>query len=203
MIIGRFGWRLRKPAIVDQPFCTGIFISTSTRSARDFASLKLRVNTIAPGWKWGPRLEDGMKDAARGAYRDELAAGLRFLRNDRLLLALAVSVAIGNMLGNPFFGVILPVFAKETYGSAAKLGIIVAATGAGQILKSRTAACFRSFSSSSEFLSAGTSTRIRSVATLVMTGSETPRELTRLSITCSTWFWMSGVICLTSAVVWS
>jgi len=81
-----------------------------------------------------PRVASGMKDAARGRYRDELIAGLRFLRGDHLLLALAVSLAIGNMLSGPLFGVILPVFAKQVYGSAAKLGIIVAATGAGQII---------------------------------------------------------------------
>jgi MFS family permease len=81
-----------------------------------------------------PRVASGLKDAAHGKYRDELIAGLRFLRGDRLLFALAVSVAIGNMFGSPFFGVILPVFAKQAYGSAAKLGIIVAATGVGQVI---------------------------------------------------------------------
>lgn len=81
-----------------------------------------------------PRVASGTKDAARGKYRDEFLMGLRFLRGDRLLLALAVGLAISNMLGSPFFGVILPVFAKEAYGSAAKLGIIVAATGAGQVI---------------------------------------------------------------------
>ncbi len=81
-----------------------------------------------------PRVASGMKDAARGKYRDELVAGLRFLRGDRLLFVLAVGVAIGNMFGSPLFGVVLPVFAKQVYGSAAKLGIIVAATGAGQVI---------------------------------------------------------------------
>ena len=81
-----------------------------------------------------PRVASGMKDAARGKYRDEMIAGLRFLRGDRLLFALAVTVAIGNMFGSPLFGVILPVFAKQAYGSAAKLGIIVAAIGAGQVI---------------------------------------------------------------------
>ena len=81
-----------------------------------------------------PRVASGTKDAARGKYRDEFLMGLRFLRGDRLLLALAIGLAISNMLGSPFFGVILPVFAKQAYGSAAKLGIIVAATGAGQVI---------------------------------------------------------------------
>ncbi|MDQ6907829.1 MAG: MFS transporter, partial [Chloroflexota bacterium] len=81
-----------------------------------------------------PRVASGMKDAARGKYRDELIAGLRFLRGDRLLFALAIGLAIGNMLGSPLFGVVLPVFARQTYGSAALLGILVAATGGGQVI---------------------------------------------------------------------
>jgi len=81
-----------------------------------------------------PRIASGMKDAARGKYRDELIAGLRFLRGDRLLLALAIGVAVGNMFGSPLFGVVLPVVARQTYGNAATLGIIVAATGGGQVI---------------------------------------------------------------------
>ncbi|MCA1723935.1 MAG: MFS transporter [Thermomicrobia bacterium] len=81
-----------------------------------------------------PRIASGMKDAARGKYRDELIAGLHFLRGDHVLLALAICLAIGNMLSSPLFGVILPVFARQAYGSAARLGILVAATGAGQMI---------------------------------------------------------------------
>jgi MFS family permease len=81
-----------------------------------------------------PVVASGVQGAARGTYRAELRAGLRFIRNDRLLFTLAVSVAISNMLNTPLFGVVLPVFAKETYGTASVLGIVVAAVGAGQII---------------------------------------------------------------------
>ncbi len=74
--------------------------------------------------------------AARGRYLDELAAGLRFLRRDRLLLTLAVSLGIANFLDNPLFAVVLPVFAKEAFGSATALGLMLAASGAGQLLGS-------------------------------------------------------------------
>ncbi|MHB8646548.1 MAG: MFS transporter [Thermomicrobiales bacterium] len=96
--------------------------------AASFAASAIIVGTLIP------RIASGMKDAARGKYRDEVVAGLRFLRGDRLLFVLAIGLAVGNMIGSPLFGVILPVFAKQAYGSAAKLGIIVAATGAGQII---------------------------------------------------------------------
>jgi MFS family permease len=81
-----------------------------------------------------PRVASGVAGAARGAYRDELRAGLRFIRDDRLLLTLALGLAATNMLGNPLFGVALPVFARDVYGKASVLGVIVAAGGAGQIV---------------------------------------------------------------------
>jgi MFS family permease len=81
-----------------------------------------------------PRVASGVEGAARGAYRDELRAGLRFILNDRLLLTLALGLAVTNMLGNPLFGVVLPVFARDVYGKASVLGIIIAAGGAGQIV---------------------------------------------------------------------
>jgi len=96
--------------------------------AASFAASAVIVSVLIP------RVASGMKNAARGKYRDELIAGLHFLRGDHLLLALAIGLAVGNMLSSPLFGVILPVFARQAYGNAAKLGIIVAADGAGLVI---------------------------------------------------------------------
>jgi MFS family permease len=75
----------------------------------------------------------GAPRATSGTYRDELVAGLRFLRNDRVLLTLAINVALANFISSPF-GVVLPVFAKRTYDSATALGVIVAAMGGGSVV---------------------------------------------------------------------
>jgi MFS family permease len=78
--------------------------------------------------------------AARVAHRmherkrDELLAGLRFIRRDRLLLWMAIILAISNFLTGPMFAVILPVFVKETSDRAADLGIILAAGGIGALI---------------------------------------------------------------------
>jgi MFS family permease len=72
--------------------------------------------------------------AAAGRYLKELMAGLRFLHSDRLLLSLAISLAITNFLGNTLFAVILPVYAKTTFGHATELGLMMAASGAGMLL---------------------------------------------------------------------
>ncbi len=72
--------------------------------------------------------------AATGRYLKELVAGLRFLHSDRLLLSLAITLAITNFLGNTFFAVILPVYAKTTFGRATELGLMMAASGAGMLV---------------------------------------------------------------------
>lgn len=67
-------------------------------------------------------------------YGDALRAGLRFLWNDHLLRAMALSLTLSNFLGGALYSVLLPVFVKETYGQAAVLGIIFSAGGLGQLL---------------------------------------------------------------------
>lgn len=75
------------------------------------------------------------RPTARGRYRDELVAGLRFLRREHLLLAFAVSVAIGNLLVNaPLFTVVLPVYARQTFGRATVLGALIGAFAVGSLL---------------------------------------------------------------------
>ena len=75
------------------------------------------------------------KPASRaGSYLDGLRAGLRFLRRDRVLFALAVSLFVTNFLGSPLFAVVLPVYAQETLGSPQALGLILGAFGAGALL---------------------------------------------------------------------
>lgn len=71
---------------------------------------------------------------APGRYLDELVAGLRFLARDRLLLTLAVGLAITNFLGSPTFAVLLPVYVRETFGQAAPLALLIAAFGGGSLL---------------------------------------------------------------------
>jgi MFS family permease len=74
------------------------------------------------------------RGAATGRYVSEMLAGFRFLRRDSVLLALAVSLGLTNMLGAPFYSVMLPVFAERTYGDATYLGVLVGASGAGAFL---------------------------------------------------------------------
>lgn len=69
---------------------------------------------------------------SKGYLRD-LVAGLQFLRQHRLLLSLALTVTVGNLLSAPVFAVLLPVYADAAFGRATPLGLMFAAMGAGSL----------------------------------------------------------------------
>lgn len=77
-----------------------------------------------------------VQSQASSRYWDEVMEGLRFLREDRLIRSLIVPFAIINFLTAPLFAVILPVLAKERYGSAQDLGLMFAGFGAGALVVS-------------------------------------------------------------------
>lgn len=71
---------------------------------------------------------------SRGRYFDELRDGLRFIYNDKLMLAIVVMVMATNFLDAVYGGVVQPVFVKQVYGEALNLGLLIAANGGGAVL---------------------------------------------------------------------
>lgn len=69
-----------------------------------------------------------------GKYFDELREGLRFIYNDKLMLAIVVMIMITNFMDAVFGGVVQPVFVKQVYGQALDLGLLIAANGAGAVI---------------------------------------------------------------------
>lgn len=67
-------------------------------------------------------------------YLYEVREGVRFLLGNRLLFALVATGSLGTLLAEPIYGLILPVYANEVLGSAAELGFIFGALGAGSIV---------------------------------------------------------------------
>jgi MFS family permease len=67
-------------------------------------------------------------------YLRDIERGLRYLTANRLLIWLVITGSIGSLVAEPLYTVILPVYANEVLGSAAKLGFIYSALGAGSIL---------------------------------------------------------------------
>jgi MFS family permease len=78
-----------------------------------------------------PRPRDG--GAASPGFVAELREGVRFLRRDRPVFAIAVTATLGNFLGAALFAVILPVYARDRFGSAVALGLILAGWGGGAV----------------------------------------------------------------------
>ncbi|HEX5167182.1 MAG TPA: MFS transporter [Thermomicrobiales bacterium] len=76
------------------------------------------------------------------AYLAEIIDGFRFMRRDGLILWLTVGFSLGSLLAEPVYSVIMPVYAKEVYGSALDLGLMYSALGAGSILGATLFAVF-------------------------------------------------------------
>ena len=69
-----------------------------------------------------------------GKYFDELQEGLRFVFNDKLMLAIVIMIMATNFLDAVFSGVVQPVFVKQVYGQALDLGLLIAANGGGAVI---------------------------------------------------------------------
>jgi MFS family permease len=75
-----------------------------------------------------PQQEPGAEAETPGRYFAELAEGMRFIWNQRVLRAIVLTVLITNLLDAPF-PVVMPVFAREQFGSAADLGLMYGVFG--------------------------------------------------------------------------
>lgn len=76
---------------------------------------------------------EGAPSSAREYLRD-IQDGFHYLASNRLLIWLVVTGSIGSLIAEPLYTVILPVYANEVLGSAAKLGFMYSALAAGSIL---------------------------------------------------------------------
>jgi MFS family permease len=74
--------------------------------------------------------------AERSGYVDELLEGIRFIRRDRLIRAVVLTVLLTNFLDAPLSSVLMPVFAREAFGSAVHLGLIFGTFGGSALLGS-------------------------------------------------------------------
>jgi len=75
-----------------------------------------------------PRRAAPVAPKASSHFLAELAEGLRFVWNERLLRALTLTVLLTNLIEAPF-PIVMAVFAKEEYGSAADLGLMYGVLG--------------------------------------------------------------------------
>ncbi len=94
----------------------------------DAASFAISAGMVAMAV---PSLRHERDDGA--ARPGDLLGGLRYLLADRLVLAICLTSTVVNFLTAPLFSVILPVYARISFGTAAALGLLVGAFGGGTI----------------------------------------------------------------------
>jgi MFS family permease len=87
----------------------------------------------------GARVGVGVADAAgtgeeREPYGAALLAGFRYVRRDRLLVAVGVAVLASNLLDQAHFGVFVPVWVHDVAHSPSALGLVFAAFGLGAVV---------------------------------------------------------------------
>ena len=70
---------------------------------------------------------------AEPSYLAKLREGILRLKDDRLLLAIAVMVMVTNFLDQAYFSVLLPVWVRDELGSPLAFGVISTAFGAGAV----------------------------------------------------------------------
>ena len=69
----------------------------------------------------------------RGSYFEDLREGFSYLRQNQLILIVAVVGTVVNFLMVPFASIVLPVYAKQVFGSAVQLGLILGAVSVGEL----------------------------------------------------------------------
>jgi MFS family permease len=75
------------------------------------------------------------EDIAIGTtYLQDLREGMHALLGNRLLVSMISAMLLGSLVAEPLYGLILPTYANQELGSAAQLGFIFGALGAGSIV---------------------------------------------------------------------
>jgi MFS family permease len=102
-------------------------------NAATFAFSALLVAVAVPAVQLGRAAVENAGDGEARGYFGELSEGIRFVWRDKLLLTMVLVVTVANLLDAPKWAVIVPVYVKEVFGSAAVLGVLLGSFGAGAL----------------------------------------------------------------------
>lgn len=119
-----------RAAIVIGPLLAGVLVSLVGSAAvllLDALSFGLSALLIAVGVARQPAQWESK------SYGRELREGLRFLRQDRQILTLIALFGSFNLLINPIFMVVLPVYTSTVLAFPSALGLLIASFGAGTL----------------------------------------------------------------------
>jgi len=128
-------------AIIIGPAIAGVLIATIGAvnvllfDAATFAISAFLIGACTPNVAAAPDPERAADaSSAPGPRIHEILAGLRFIRADRVLFALAITLLFTNFFNGPFFSVIVPVVVNDRYGGASHYGWLLTAFGIGSLM---------------------------------------------------------------------
>lgn len=93
-----------------------------------FSALLVGFAVTAPGPP--PRT---VQPTTKRNYRADLSEGVRFVIGNRLILSMILLCLVGNFFDLPLLTVVLPVYAKEIFGSASSLGLMLGSVAGGTL----------------------------------------------------------------------
>jgi MFS family permease len=125
------GQTIPRLAILLGPALAGVLIATVGTytvlviDAATFGVSALLVALAVP--------RDKPREPTANRYLDDFRAGTRYLTEHPMILWMIGTFAALNLLLDPLFAVVLPVYAEQEFGSAVRLGLMVATFGGGTV----------------------------------------------------------------------
>ena len=107
-----------------------VFFSTSNTLWVDAASYAVSATIVA----FVVPVISHTRSEPSGGYFEELRVGLRFLRQDRVLFWLVLTFSFGSLVAEPLYTIVMPVYARQVYGSSVQLGLFYSALAGGSLL---------------------------------------------------------------------
>jgi MFS family permease len=122
-------------AVLDAPTVLLVDAATFAAGAALIGAVvpRLRPAAAQPGVDPVGR-EPSVERPVRESYFGALRSGWRFLRADRLLLAICVMLVATNLFDQAFHGVLAPVWARDVAGTAVALGLLFGSFSVGAVL---------------------------------------------------------------------
>ena len=129
----------RTASMLGAAFAGGLVALIGPTNALVVDAVSFGLSAAILAWATRPSVAPA-ETAAR--YRDQLREGWVFLRGDRVLLGIAVMVALTNLLDMAYVSVLVPVWAVRWGGGAAAIGLLFAVFGGGSALGAICAAAW-------------------------------------------------------------
>jgi predicted MFS family arabinose efflux permease len=103
-----------------------------------------------------------------GKYLDDIRAGLQFVRQDRMLFWMVLTFSFGSLVAEPLYSIVLPVYARQVYGSSVQLGLLYSALAGGSLAGLAVYALFGQRLSSRMLILCGFGARVLAFSVLTM-----------------------------------